>query len=91
MDLPAKHPIRLPKPSPAELCRRAQEAVVVSKVTIAQTRRLLDECWQEWHRCCWAHEERPRWDPRTLEPIQATAQKLSKAEVRYGRRPGCFI
>jgi hypothetical protein len=45
------------EPSTVELCR-AQEAVADSKVTIAQTWRVLDECWRQWHRCRWAHEER---------------------------------
>jgi hypothetical protein len=63
MDLPAKRPIRLPKPSAVELCRRAQEAVADSKATIAQTRQFIEECWQVWHRWRWVHEKRPCVDP----------------------------
>jgi hypothetical protein len=63
MDLPAESRTWMKEPSTAELRRRAQEAVADSKATIAQTRRLLDECWQEWHHCHWLHEKRPCVEP----------------------------
>jgi hypothetical protein len=63
MDLPAKPRTLLEEPSTAELVRRAQEAVADARATIAETRWVIEVCWQEWHRWRWVHEKRPWVNP----------------------------
>jgi hypothetical protein len=79
MALPDDTSVWSRNPSTVELCRRAREAVADSKVTIAQTRRLLDECWQQLHRYRWAHEERP-----PVESEDAGGHQGDGAEAEQG-------
>jgi hypothetical protein len=78
MDLPAKRRTWLQEPSTAELVRRAQEAVADSKATIAQTRQVIVECWQEWHRWRWLHEKRPCVDPEDAGAHQGDGERAEQ-------------
>ena len=59
MVLPADAWVWSREPSTAELCRRAEEVVADARATVAQTRRIVEECWQTLHRCRWSNEQRP--------------------------------